>query len=237
FTEHVARHQGEGDALQDFLDAVNHRLVSLLHASWRKYRYYVQYRRQAVDPLSARFLSLIGARSGETRGAREIQWPRLLAYMGLIALNGEAAGSLESILRHYFGRQEIRIVPCIRRWVAIPGDQQTRLGTANRVLGEDFILGDEVEDQTGKFRISISQLGWEDFLSFLPCREKFHELRDVVKFVMKSRLSFDVELRLKPGEVREWRLGGDDGPLLGWNTWSGEGGDGVLVLDTNHEEV
>lgn len=235
FTEYVARNCDDTDPLRDFFDLFNHRLISILYAIWDKYRYYAQYEAGARDLLSQRFFGFIGAGVNETRAAKTIQWPRLMAYMGLIALNGEATGSLESILRHYFRHNEVTIIPCIPRWIQIPDDQQTRLGEENCSLGQDFILGDEIRDQIGKFRIRVDNLGWDAFLSFLPCNEKFSELKAVVDFVLKSRFSFDVELRLKPGEIRPWILGDGKGEtLLGWSTWCGQEGDGVVVLETDY---
>ena len=238
FTEHVAQNRDDADAVRDFFDIANHRILSILFAIWGKYRYYAQYRAAASDVLSQRFFGFIGAGLPETRAAKAIRWPRLMAYMGLIALNGEATGSLESILRHYFGHDDISIIPCVPRWVSIPEDQQTEIGVRNCTLGEDFILGDEIRDQTGKFRIRIDDLDWDAFLSFLPCNDKFNELKSVVDFVLKSRFSFDVELRLKPGEIRPWTLGGEEtDTLLGWSTWCGADGDGVVILETDYGEL
>lgn len=235
FTEHVAQNRDDQDPLRDFFDIFNHRLISILFSIWSKYRYYAQYNDEASDLLSHRFFGFIGAGFAETRAAKAIQWPRLMAYMGLIALNGEATGSLESILRHYFRHNDITIIPCIPRWVHIPEDQQTRPGEQNDTIGENFILGDEIRDQTGKFRVRIDNLTWDGFRSFLPCNDKFGELKAVVDFVLKSRFSFDVELRLKPGEIRPWIPGDEEnGTLLGWSTWCGTDGDGVVVLETDY---
>jgi type VI secretion system protein ImpH len=235
FTEYVAQHADEQDALRDFFDIFNHRLITLLYSIWRKYRYYAQYEVHAADRLSSRFFGFIGMGHQELRKAKQLRWPRLMAYVGLIAFNGEAAGSLESILRHYFSHEAISIVPCINRWVAVPYDQQTRLGESNFLAGEDFILGDEVPDQTGKFRIRIEKLTWERFNSFLPSGENFSELQTLVKFVLRSRLDFDVELRLLPEEIRPWCLEAENECRLGWSTWSGEGGDGITILETDHQ--
>jgi type VI secretion system protein ImpH len=238
FTEYVAQHSEDPDPLRDFFDIFNHRIIRILYAVWGKYRYYANYAQHAEDPLSQRFYGFIGAGMEETRAAINIQWPRLMAYMGLIAMSGDAEGSLESILRHYFNHRDIVIIPCIRRWVAIPADQQTVLGVRNYIVGENFILGNEILDQSGKFRIRIDNLDWQTFLSFLPCYTKFEELKSVVNFVLKSRLSFDVELKLKLGEIRPW-IPGDDthGTLLGWSTWSGTGTESAVVLETDFGEL
>lgn len=237
FTEYVAQHSDEQDPLRDFFDIFNHRLIGLLHSTWLKYRYYVQYKALAADRLSGSFFGFIGAGHKKIRQAKELKWPRLMAYMGLIAFNGESAGSLENILRHYFTHNAISIIPCIHRWVAVPGDQQTRLGESNCNLGEDFILGQEVPDQTGKFRISIADLTWERFNEFLPSGKYFAELQTLVKFILRSRLDFDVELRLLPEEVRLWSLETHSGCRLGWSTWAGDGGDGAVVLEIDHQEL
>jgi type VI secretion system protein ImpH len=184
-----------------------------------------------MDILSRRFAGFMGVGHKASRAAKDLHWPRLMAYIGLIVFSGEAAGSLESILRHYFSHADISIVPCIRRWIDIPEDQQTRLGTANCTLGTDFLLGSSMPDQTGKFRIRIANLSWRRFNDFLPSGNLLGELRTLVNFVLRSRLDFDVELRLRSEEIPEWRLEESNECRLGWSTWAGEGGDGVVVLE------
>ncbi|MDR2821284.1 MAG: type VI secretion system baseplate subunit TssG [Desulfovibrio sp.] len=237
FTEYIAQHADEPDALRDFFDIFNHRLIVLLEIIWKKYRYYAQYQAHASDMFSHRFFGFIGVTSSTLREAKQLRWPRLMAYMGLIAFNGEASGSLESILRHYFSHRTINIIPCIRRWVAVPKDQQTFLDENNFSLGEDFILGDDVPDQTGKFRIQITDLTWEMFNAFLPSGKNYDVLQTLVKFVLHSRLDFDVELHLLPNEIRPWILDADSECRLGWSVWSGDGGDGIVILETDHQEL
>lgn len=236
FTEHVAQHQDEPDALRDFFDIFHQRLAELLHDAWRKYRYHVWFETGAVDVLSYRFSGFMGVGHPDLREAKKLRWPRLMAYIGLIAFNAESAGSLESILRHYFSHASVYVVPCMRRWVSVPDDQRARLGISACRLGEEFILGEEVPDQTGKFRVRIEALTWERFNEFLPCGEKFGELRTLIKFALRSRLDFDVELRLLPKEIRPWRMEGNSECRLGWSAWAGDGGDGIVVLKTEHQE-
>lgn len=236
FSEHIAQHQDDPDALRDFFDLFNHELISILYGAWRKYRYYLQYREGAADDLSRRFLGFIGMGYEQLRNARELNWSRLLAYMGLIAFKSDAAGSLESTLRHYFSHAAVHVVQCIRRIVKIPEDQLCRLGMANCHLERDCLLGDHVPDQTGKFRILISDLSWRRFNSFLPDQDIFAELATVVKMVLRSRLQFDVELRLRPPEIHPLVIGDKAETKLGWSTWLGEGGDGVVILEPGYQE-
>jgi type VI secretion system protein ImpH len=237
FTEHIAQHADESDALREFFDIFNHRLVSMLHATWEKYRYYTLYEKLASDRLSGYFFGFIGAGYRELRNENVLHWPRLMAYMGLIAFNSESEGSLEAILRHYFSHDSITIVPCITRWISVPEDQQNRLGECNCALGGDFIMGDAMSNQTGKFRIRIEDLTWARFNTFLPSGESFTELRTLVALVLKSRLDFDVELRLRPDEIHPWILEDGSECRLGWSMWAGQGGDGVVILETDHQEL
>lgn len=233
FTEHVAKYQDEPDALRDFLDIFNHRLLSLLYGTWTKYRYYFQYKDGATDSLSQRFLGFIGLGYEDTRSSGKLDLSRLLAYAGLIAFKGDAAGSLESTLRHYFSHPDVTVISCMRRTVHIHDDQLTRLGRANTRLSEDCILGSSLQDQTGKFRISIKNLDWERCNSFLPDTVIFTELSSLVRFVLRSRLQFDVELRLKPEEIKPFKIGKNSVNRLGWSTWLGDTGDGVVVLESS----
>lgn len=234
FTEHVAQHQDESDALRDFFDIFNHRLIDLLHGSWNKYRYHVQYRDHAADEMSSRFFSFIGIGPSALRQGKKLNWARLLPYMGLIAFSGEAAGSMESIMRHYFGHEAVSVVPCIRRQVAIPKEQLCALGLGNSTLSVDCLVGEEVADQTGKFRILIAALSWERFNAFLPGSAIFNELQSLVQFVLRSRLHFDVELHLQPEEIPPLHIG-DGACRLGWSTWLGDNGDGIVLLEPGSE--
>jgi type VI secretion system protein ImpH len=235
FTEFVTKHQDEDTRLRDFFDLFNHRLICLFFDSWLKYRHHFQYQEDASDRLSHRFFSFLGLGHECLRTGERLDYTRLLSYMGLIAFNGESVGSLETILRHYFAHSEVYITPCVVRRVSIPMDQQSGLGLINSRLDRDCLLGETIVDQTGKFRISIRDLNWRIFNSFLPCGETFPRLASLVRFVMRSQLSYDVELHLKPEEVPPLIIGAATEVRLAWSTWLGEGGDGIVRLEAGAE--
>lgn len=236
FTEFIAQHQDEENALRDFFDIFNHRFISILHAVWQKYRYHLRYERDSADALSRHFLGFIGMGEESMRKAEKLQWARLLSYAGLISFKGNAAGSLESILQHYFSHADLSIIACIQRRVEIPSDQLNRLGLSNSRLSEDCLIGFSVPDQTGKFRVRISSLNWERFNAFLPDGRIFSELKNLVRFVMPTRLVFDVELCLKPEDIPAMHIGGKSLNRLGWSSWLGDNGDGVVLLEPTHQE-
>jgi type VI secretion system protein ImpH len=237
FTEYIAQHQDEPDSLRVLMDLFNHKLINILYHIWRKYRYFEQYETGATDRLSRRFFGVIGMGYDELRMAKQINWEKLFAYMGLIAFKSDAAGSLESILRHYFSLSTVYVQSCIHRTVDIPKDQQCRLGVANFKLNSSFVLGEQVSDQTGKFRVQVTHLTWTRFTSFLPDTLKFREFATLVKSILRSRLEFDLELKLLQEEIRPFQLAEESGTRLGWSTWLGDNGDGRVVLEATERNI
>lgn len=233
FTEHVAKHQDETDALRDFFDIFNHRLISLLLESNQKYRYYKRYSAGAVDKVSSYFFSFMGQGNLAQRISSHIHWPRLMPFIGLLSFNGESAETMERVLQHYFDFSHIQVCPCIRRWVAIAEDQQILLGTHNNIVGENLVLGSRITDINGKFRISISELSWEEFYEYLPVGKHFATLHTLIKFILKSRLTFDIGLNLKPKEIQAWKIGTENTFHLGWSTWIGDATQGKTILQSS----
>jgi len=158
----------DGNTTRDFLDLFNDRLQRLLLPIWRKYRYYAHYESGARDLFSARLFALIGLGGERLRAAEDLNWRRLLPYLGLLSLRAHSAALVESVLRYYFKHADLRIEQCVERRVEIIAEQRNRLGLANSQLGESLVLGDSVRDRGGKFRIHIRQLSWARFHEFLP---------------------------------------------------------------------
>jgi type VI secretion system protein ImpH len=237
FTEFIAQNQDVPNALQDFFDIFNHRLITILYRAWNKYRYHLRYKYGATDEISRRFLSFIGLGHRSVQQSTNLDLSTLLSYAGLISSKGDSYDSVENTLRYYFNHQYIGIIPCIKRNVRIHREQIAKLGLANTVLDENFMLGSEVCDQNGKFRIHIYNLYLVTFNSFLPDKEKFKNLKKLVNFIFLSHITFDIELVLKKEEIPQWMLGVSSGNRLGWSTWLGTNGDGIVLLETNHQEV
>lgn len=69
YLDRLAYEAGHGTGIRPaFLDFVNHRLLTLLHHAWRKYRYFIRFRTDARDRFSRYVFSLIGLGDAELRG-------------------------------------------------------------------------------------------------------------------------------------------------------------------------
>lgn len=221
----------QSNPTRQFLDLFNHRLQRLMLPIWRKYRYRARFERGASDPFSSQLFALIGLGGNTIRDAQELNWRRLLPYLGLLSLRAHSAALIESVLRYYFKHAELTIEQCIERRVDILQEQRNRLGLANHQLSENLVLGERVRDCGGKFRIHVRQLSWERFHDFLPIGEGYQPLCALVRFTQRDPLDYDIRLMLRHEEIRELRIAEHNPCRLGWTTWLGrEWAEGVVTL-------
>ncbi len=231
YGEQALGNSEDGNPTRDFLDLFHHRLQRLMLPIWKKYRYRVSFESGATDPFSAQMFALIGLGGEEIRRAQELNWKRLLPYLGLLSLRAHSAALIEAVLRYYFKHAELTIEQCIERRVEILEDQRNRLGLANTLLSEDLVLGDSVRDRSGKFRIHIRELDWLRFHEFLPIGFGYQPLCALVRFTLRDPLDYDIRLVLRREEIRELRIGEQNACRLGWTSWLGrEYADGVVTL-------
>ncbi|VVP52628.1 type VI secretion system baseplate subunit TssG [Pseudomonas fluorescens] len=220
-----------GNPTRHFLDLFHHRLQRLMLPIWKKYRYSASFQSGALDPFSSKLFALIGLGGEEIRKAEELNWKRLLPYLGLLSLRAHSAALIEAVLRYYFKHEDLVIEQCIERRVDILDEQRNRLGHANSLLGEDLVLGEHVCDRSGKFRIHITQLDWQRFHEFLPIGFGYQPLCALVRFTLRDPLDYDIRLVLRQEEIHELRIGEQNACRLGWTSWLGrEKADGVVTL-------
>lgn len=221
----------DSNPTRQFLDLFHHRLQRLMLPIWRKYRYCASFQSGARDPFSEQLFALIGLGGEEIRKTRQLNWKRLLPYLGLLSLRAHSAALIEAVLRYYFKHAELNLEQCIERRVDILGEQRNRLGRANSLLSEDLVLGERVRDRSGKFRIHICELDWQRFHEFLPIGIGYQPLCTLVRFTLRDPLEYDIRLVLRQQEIRELRLGAQNTCRLGWTSWLGhERADGVVTL-------
>ncbi|BBP62381.1 type VI secretion system baseplate subunit TssG [Pseudomonas sp. St316] len=220
-----------GNPTREFLDVFHHRLQRLMLPIWRKYRYCASFQSGAKDPFSELLFALIGLGGEDIRKASQLNWKRLLPYLGLLSLRAHSAALIEAVLRYYFKHAALNLEQCIERSVDILDEQRNRLGSANSLLSQDLVLGEQVRDRSGKFRIHISELDWQRFHEFLPIGIGYQPLCSLVRFTLGDPLEYDIRLVLRQQQIRELCIGEQNTCRLGWTSWLGhERADGVVIL-------
>jgi type VI secretion system protein ImpH len=200
-----------------FLDFFNHRLVTLFHRTWRKYRYYVRFQPGASDGFSELIFALIGLGDSRLREATPVNWSKMLAYAGLMAGRSRSPDVVSGMVAHCFDLDDVSIEQWVLRKVAIAEDQQTRLGRSNATLGGNTLIGSRVRDRSGKFILRICNLSRQRFADFLPNGSEHSRLVKLVEFSTREQLAYDLELQMRPQDVRPLQLGED--VRLGWNSF------------------
>lgn len=232
YSEQALGDSQDGNPTRDFLDLFHHRLQRLLLPIWRKYRYRASYQAGARDRFSERLFALIGLGGHELRQSSELNWKRLLPYLGLLSLRAHSAALVEAVLRYYFKHADLRIEQCLERQVEILPEQRNGLGLANSALGDSLVLGERVRDRGGKFRIHIRELDWQRFHEFLPIGEGHVPLYELVRFTLRDPLDYDLRLQIRRDAMHELSLGQDNACRLGWTSWLGlENAEGVVTLN------
>ena len=237
YSEQALADSDGGRCTRDFVNLINHRLQCLLLPIWQKYRYHARFRAGARDPLSEQLFALIGLGGQRIRQTSELNWKRLLPYLGLLSLRAHSAALIESVLRYYFKHADLFIEQCLVRQVAIPLDQQNALGRANHQLNETAVLGEQTVDGGSRFRVHIRQLRWDQLHAYLPIGDDYRPLCALVRFTLRDPLSYDIQLQLRPDEIHEQRIGEDNECHLGWTSWLGhEHADGIVSLNSALED-
>jgi type VI secretion system protein ImpH len=220
-------------ATRDFLDLFHHRLVSLVYRVGRLTQPVLEERMpQETEPAGwLRALVGIGTRGLEQRLPRTND-RALLARAGLLAREVRSQAGLEGLLADHFG-VPVSIQPLVGRWLPIPEDQRTRIGTTNaiRTLGVDAVLGTRWHDPQAAIGIRLGPMDLQLYRAFLPADPvtgdpadgaALVQLRELVHFYAGLEMDFVLTLVLRAEQVpsavvRAART--PESPRLGWSAW------------------
>ncbi|WP_163002956.1 type VI secretion system baseplate subunit TssG, partial [Pseudomonas viridiflava] len=94
-----------------------------------------------------------------------------------------------------------------------------------------LVLGQQVADRCGKFKVHLMELSWQRFHAFLPTGKAFLPLCSLVQLTARAPLAFDLRLVLAEGEIRALHIGERNVCRPGWTSWlAHERADGALTL-------
>jgi type VI secretion system protein ImpH len=236
YTSLIIRRSREKDySLRDFLDLFNHRIVSLFHRSWEKYRLPITFERSQASPTAAEdsdpftmlFFALVGFGTAGVRRRLEVDDRAFLFYAGHFANTTRSAVALEGILRDYLGLPAT-VLQAQPQWLTLDPDDRSVMPSAtnkagrNNLLGVNLVIGERVRDIQSKFRVRIGPLTREQFHRFMPSGPALRPLCQLIRTYVGPEFDFDVQLVLYAKEVPQLEVSPNAAlqPRLGWNTWS-----------------
>ncbi len=222
YSEAVLESIDAEEVLAQFLDMFNHHLQKFVYPIWEKQRYYIQYQKDLSDKFSKYMLSILGLYPQAQNKTSHLDFLKLMPYIGLLSMRNKSAASMVAIIRHYLSHDAIDLQQCMPTTVDINPNQYTYLGQRNCILGEDSLMGESVQSHSGKFRIRISDIKWDDLYPFSVLGPKIQELKELVTFALNEPLSYDVCLEVKKEQMQTCSLEKERPFYLGINTWIGE---------------
>jgi type VI secretion system protein ImpH len=228
----IDRVRKKDTALRDFLDAFNHRIISLFYRAWEKYHFAVGYDRTLRSPelgedLFTRCLfSLVGLAPPTTRNRLALADRTLLYYASHFSHRPRNVWALTAMLNDYF-RVPVTVQQFQGQWLYLNRENQSRMLSdpdaemLNNQLGMDVIVGDRVWSIENKFRVRLGPLSYRQFRRFTPFGDRLEWLGQFVRMYVGPEWDFDVQPVLRAAEIPACRLGGEGGDpaYLGWNTW------------------
>lgn len=246
YTTLILERLREGDtALRDYLDLFHHRVVSALVRGWEKHRPYAILESGSQRVIGERdddgALDIFSNAVSAIAGRRPYDAPAgfdeniFLYYSGIFSDCRRSATSLAAMLEDYF-RIPVQIDQYHPIRIRVPEDCRWQLSSSRRngrgpVLGRGLLLGESTEVVQTSIRVRIGPLDLQAFRDYLPEGEQFAPLSRLMRCYAGFEFVISMQLVLNAAEVPEFRLGGEEGVRLGWETWIHSSSPESEVLD------
>jgi len=218
-TERIIERDETPSSLEDLLDLFNHRFISLLFGMWQKSRHFVRFEEHGLDATSQCFLALCGFPVDDRTELGNVPRTAILPHVGLMSHYSNSPDAISSMLSSYFGLP-FEVIEFVSRTVDIPGDARMELGLENTLLGGDMVLGEQVEDDLGKFRLRIGPGSYDTLRHFLPGGEEHAVLVDLLAMIVRDPIDWDLEFSYVAETIQAGQLGL---ARLGNNLWLSNG--------------
>ena len=212
------RRHVEDDAIIDFLNIFQHRLISLLYRAWAEADPATHFDRPASDRFTLYVGALLGLGSPAARNRDAVPDYAKLSRAAAYGRQTRSATALEAILQDYFAA-DVLVREFIGGWLPVPADEQCCLGAERSSLAGGAFLGRGVWDCQHKFEIVLGPLTLARLKTFLPGAAGLRELHALVRLFTGDEWTWQLRLLLLPDETPRTCLG--RGGQLGWVSWLG----------------
>lgn len=221
YTEELIDEENDGySTSREFLDILHNPIYHLFFESWKKYKISSLLLEEGREDIEDIVCSLVGL--GQKSLRENIPYSKnLVKYAGLISQSPRSAEGLRSIISHYLRLRNVSIQECVSRKVKILDEQHALLGESSNVLGENVVIGEEIEDLSGKFRIIVHIEKSKDLKTIFPNHEHYQELKNLVAFYLDVPLEWDLELVIQSRILKGAVIGTGSWSRLGYDTWLG----------------
>lgn len=170
-------------------------------------------RSDAITQALMAFMGFNGRRDAERAG---VDARLLLYFSGMIAMRPRSADRLHTLLEAWIG-EKVEVRQFAGAWVAVPEDEQSRLGQAFSRLGTDAVIGSRLWDVNARIDVRIGPLGLAAFRRYLPSGGDHETLVRLIQLFVDDDVACIVTLGLKREDIPAAQLGAS---RLGADSWS-----------------
>ncbi len=233
-----------------FLNIFDHRALSCFYRIFSKYIWVVAVEREpspGQDPVSRAVLALAGFASQGSRDRLALDDAVLIPLASQLGDQRRSAASVETVLRTLSGL-DLRVVEAEPVWLALPIDEQTRLGGParrrfSRLGGTEpgsglgildaALIGSAVLDIQHHYAVEIGPLSHAELLAFCQDDGPGRIVGEACLLAAGMEHQPVIRLSIDAGDVQPLQLGAGATPaLLARTTWLGSpGAPGDVVAD------
>lgn len=203
----------KNEAGRAFFDNFSHRSMLLFYRAWAKCR--IECCGDAGDHAGflATQLALAGRQRPRTRRVPDAVPAAAMPdevtahYAALIRHRPLQTDMLAGVLAEYFG-VPTRCQPFVGKWVSLSGDNCTRIGKQNNVLGRGVVIGERCWRRDAIVRVWLGPLTHNQFGSFLAGGSAAGALRAMLALFALPTVAFEVRPVLRAADVRHVALDG-----------------------------
>ncbi|MDF7669691.1 type VI secretion system baseplate subunit TssG [Orbaceae bacterium ESL0721] len=188
-------------AMTDFLDIFNHRIITQFYRIWLKYHYPASFLSGGRDSISKCLLGLTGL--GIKGASEQIGTPssRFLALLGLITQKTRPAGGIVGLIRLLVDDADVSVSEFYPIWQTVDTPSKLGRGEQNRIDGS-AVLGSRFRESSQTIHIKITPKYREQVADLLPDgqlhRDIFSLLRAYLGYRVDAKLTLYIARQFLP---------------------------------------
>ncbi|CAM3142248.1 type VI secretion system baseplate subunit TssG [Burkholderia ubonensis] len=225
----VLREEGH-DVVEAFLDQFNHRYVTLLYRTWKKYRYPEHFRPGGIDGHSRSLLCLAGFGWGDKPKRAGLPDSRMLALLGLLIQRTRTPEGLAGVVALAIPRVGVRVDEF---WPVVTSTGRLRpltsVGNATGMpesekpggLGGGYVLGKRMAYRSRAVRLTLQPADAEQAYGLLPGGVLHHDLMAFLQLYVGVKADVHLRMEVSTRHAPQPSIGATNpvaAPRLGWTT-------------------
>ncbi|MCF8170913.1 MAG: type VI secretion system baseplate subunit TssG [Candidatus Methylopumilus sp.] len=189
YSEYLLDNNQEGlKAARGFIDIFHYAAFPLLIRAWGRYRTWTGLQERTDPRQTDRRTSWVGLTGAGLR-KRFSHWSALTVLAPVLSSRNRSASNLEALVRTIARSGQVEVRPCLATKVGIPNNYRFRLGLTNHQLGDQAVLGFNVNDSRHFVEVLLSNQAETDRNALLPLGARFDLLKQALTIFLNDALT------------------------------------------------